>query len=81
MQHQHITLDCLRRYLTRQKLNLSFYEVASNIASPITYATVQSGNLDRPLDSYPTLQDYIDIFSICGVPSGENFLTSAALLS
>lgn len=59
-------LDSLHfcRYLYRHKSDLSFYTLAEEIASPTVYSTVQ-GIVEKPAEVYPTLQDYIDIFSAC----------------
>ncbi|KAK9834649.1 hypothetical protein WJX74_006634 [Apatococcus lobatus] len=52
----------ISKYLYRHKSDLSFYTLAEEIASPTVYSTVQ-GIVEKPAEVYPTLQDYINIFS------------------
>ena len=55
-------------YLTRHGSNLSFYELAGRIASPTVFATVQSGNINRPVNAFPAWSEYATIWSTCTPP-------------
>eukprot|EP00891_Asterochloris_glomerata_P000681 jgi/Astpho2/681/Aster-x0031 len=52
----------LSRYFWSHQQNISFYEVARQIVSPILHSTVQTNIIQKDLDAYPSHQDYINLF-------------------
>ena len=55
---------CMNEVWSHQ-LNISFYEVARQIASPILHSTVQTNISHKSLDADPSHQDYINLFQTC----------------
>ncbi|CAL8466175.1 g5711 [Coccomyxa elongata] len=51
----------LSRYMWRHGYNTSFYQVAQQMASPATKATVLSTIINRNTSSFPSIQDYFNI--------------------
>ncbi len=49
----------------RHGYNTSFYQVAAQMASPATKATVLSTIINRNTSSFPSIQDYFDILQTC----------------
>ena len=53
------------RYMWRHKYNTSFYQLAEEIASPVTKSTVLSTIINRNDSTFPTDADYFKIIQIC----------------
>ena len=56
-------LQC--RYMWRHGYNTSFYQLAQQIASPATKATVLSTIINRNSSTFPTDADYFQIIRTC----------------
>lgn len=61
----HANHMCCHRYMWRHNYNTSFYQVAQQMASPVTKSTVLSTIINRNSSTFPSIQDYFDILSKC----------------
>lgn len=52
----------------RHKYNTSFYQLAEEIASPVTKSTVLSTIINRNDSTFPTDADYFNIIQTCELP-------------
>ena len=55
----------------RHKYNTSFYQLAEEIASPVTKSTVLSTIINRNDSTFPTDADYFNIIQTCEPSSIE----------
>lgn len=60
-----ISLTHAYRYMWRHGYNTSFYQVAEQMASPATKATVLSTIITRNDSTFPTDADYFKILQTC----------------
>lgn len=63
------------RYMWRHGYNTSFYQLAQQMASPATKATVLSTIINRNDSTFPTDADYFKIIQTCE-PSGPSISCS-----
>ena len=57
------------RYMWRHGYNTSFYQLAEQIASPVTKSTVLSTIINRNDSTFPTDADYFQIIRTCATLS------------
>ncbi len=60
------------RYMWRHGYNTSFYQLAEQIASPVTKSTVLSTIINRNDSTFPTDADYFQIIRTCEAVSIHN---------